>query len=82
MYNGFELARNEALQNTYIGTIDADDFADDFVDKQSMDIGLICYKQIVISEGTPYFVTVYYEPDYTEDGAFNGYLEVEESDES
>lgn len=77
MYQGFELAQNETVKNTYIGTIDADVFADAYVEKQLEDIGLICYKQITISDGAPFYVVVYYEPQYSE-GVFTGYEEVEE----
>ena len=72
MYQGFELAQNETVKNTYIGTIDADVFADAYVEKQLEDIGLICYKQITISDGAPFYVVVYYEPQYSE-GVFTGY---------
>lgn len=78
MYNGFELARNAEIKNTYVGTIDVADFEDVFIDKLNMDIGIVCYKQIVISDGAPVYVSAVYYPDYTEDGEFNGYLELEE----
>lgn len=78
MYQGFELAHNADIKETYIGTIDVADFEDVFIDKLNMDIGLVCYKQIVISDGTPVYVSAVYYPDYTEDGEFNGYLELEE----
>lgn len=78
MYNGFELAHNGEIKGTYVGTMDVDDFEDAFIDKLNMDIGLVCYKQIVISDGTPVYVSAVYYPDYTDDGEFNGYLELEE----
>lgn len=81
MYQGYELVRNAEVTNTYIGTIDADDFADSYVDNQLEDIGLICYKQITISDGAPFYVVVYYEPQYS-DGVFTGYAELEEGGET
>lgn len=78
MYQGFELAHNAEIKETYVGTIDVSDFEDIFIDKLNMDIGLVCYKQIVISDGAPVYVSAVYYPDYTEDGEFNGYLELEE----
>lgn len=78
MYQGFEYAHNGEIKETYVGTIDVADFEDAFIDKLNMDIGLVCYKQIVISDGTPVYVSAVYYPDYTEDGEFNGYLELEE----
>ena len=78
MFNGYELAHNQDIKETYIGTIDVSDFEDVFVDKLNMDIGIVCYKQIVISDGAPVYITAIYYPDYTEDGQFNGYLELEE----
>lgn len=78
MYQGFELAHNGEIKGTYVGTIDVSDFEDIFIDKLNMDIGLVCYKQIVISDGAPVYVSAVYYPDYTEDGQFNGYLELEE----
>ena len=78
MFNGYELAHNQDIKETYIGTIDVSDFEDVFVDKLIMDIGIVCYKQIVISDGAPVYITAIYYPDYTEDGQFNGYLELEE----
>lgn len=80
MYQGFELAHDRDIKGTYIGTIDVADFEDVFIDKLNMDIGIVCYKQIVISDGTPVYVSAIYYPDYTEDGEFNGYLELEEDD--
>lgn len=78
MYQGFEYAHNGEIKETYVGTVDVADFEDAFIDKLNMDIGLVCYKQIVISDGTPVYVSAVYYPDYTEDGEFNGYLELEE----
>lgn len=78
MYNGFELAYNGEIKGTYVGTMDVADFEDAFIDKLNTDIGLVCYKQIVISDGAPVYVSAVYYPDYTEDGEFNGYLELEE----
>lgn len=78
MYSGFELAHNGEIKGTYVGTMDVADFEDAFIDKLNMDIGLVCYKQIVISDGAPVYVSAVYYPDYTEDGEFNGYLELEE----
>lgn len=78
MYQGFELAYNGEIKVTYVGTIDVSDFEDEFIDKLNMDIGLVCYKQVVISDGAPFYVSSVYYPDYTEDGQFNGYLELEE----
>ena len=66
MYKGFELAHNADIKETYIGTIDVSDFEDVFIDKLNMDIG------------APVYVSAIYYPDYTEDGEFNGYLELEE----
>ena len=78
MYQGFELAHNGEIKCTYVGTMEVADFEDAFIDKLNMDIGLVCYKQIVISDGAPVYVSAVYYPDYTEDGEFNGYLELEE----
>lgn len=78
MYNGFELAYNGEIKGTYVGTMDVADFEDAFIDKLNMDIGLICYKQIVISDGAPVYVSAVYYPDYAVDGEFIGYLKLEE----
>lgn len=81
MYQGFELAYNGEIKGTYIGTIDVADFEDAFIDKLNMDIGIVCYKQITISDGAPFYVVVYYEPQYSK-GVFTGYEEVEEGGET
>lgn len=78
MFNGYELAHNQDIKETYIGILDVSDFEDTFIDKLNMDIGIVCYKQIVVSDGTPVYVTAIYYPEYSESGEFLGYLELEE----
>ena len=80
MYQGFQYAPNETVTETYIGTIDSDDFEDAFIEKLNMDIGLVCYKKISESSGSYSIASVYYVPAYTEDGLFIGYDAFEEGE--
>ena len=80
MYQGFQYAPNETVTETYIGTIDSDDFVDAFIEKLNIDIGLVCYKKISESSGSYSIASVYYVPAYTEDGLFIGYDAFEEGE--
>ena len=72
MYNGFQYVPNEAVE-TYIGTLDTDDFEDAYIEKILSDIGIVCYQKISESSGEYTVASYYYVPSYDE-GVFSGYI--------